>query len=366
MICNACNANNHDSSKFCLKCGVLLINPIVPNVSLYKQCPKCGASNAIEAKFCKVDGYQFEQIAEGQSSESDFKIDSPSLSTNLPSVRSGLKRNIVVGLSLFLLLVGGFSGYVYYTGKFIEPMALQTEINAKLKANGNQSITASVNQDRVVTLSGTVNDASAIETAVSEVRSIKGVKDVNSNLGTPPSVFETENLIAKKLKEQQLNEVYVKVDETRNAVLFGSVTEDSILQLATNIALKTLGVKSVDNSRVQVTSKLEIKNSNKVHLDTTPMQNGNLITKDTKRIPKSENVTAIETTPVPAKPSTSHKPVSSPLQMPLLVSCDSLKGVFRLMCRFEGSPLYFKCAPDGRNWNHTISGCDRRGTQSAN
>lgn len=41
-------------------------------------------------------------------------------------------------------------------------------------------------------------------------------------------------------------------------------------------------------------------------------------------------------------------------------TCQGTGGLYRLTCEIEGPANYFRCAPDGRNWNHDIPGCDRR------
>ncbi len=41
-------------------------------------------------------------------------------------------------------------------------------------------------------------------------------------------------------------------------------------------------------------------------------------------------------------------------------TCQGIGGLYRLTCEIEGPANYFKCAPEGKNWNHDIPGCDRR------
>lgn len=59
MICEKCKTPVADTSKFCPKCGNK-IESIASNAAI-KKCPQCGAENPASAKFCKVDGYNFQQ-----------------------------------------------------------------------------------------------------------------------------------------------------------------------------------------------------------------------------------------------------------------------------------------------------------------
>jgi ribosomal protein L40E len=64
MICKKCNSSFADNAKFCPKCGTKAEEqPTVQNTPM-KKCPKCGTENPSSAKFCKVDGYNFEQAEE--------------------------------------------------------------------------------------------------------------------------------------------------------------------------------------------------------------------------------------------------------------------------------------------------------------
>ena len=62
MICEKCKTNIPDTAKFCPKCGTKI--EAKAQVVQTKKCPFCGAENPISAKFCKVDGYNFQQTEE--------------------------------------------------------------------------------------------------------------------------------------------------------------------------------------------------------------------------------------------------------------------------------------------------------------
>lgn len=59
MICNSCLVELSGKPKFCPKCGARIEAPI-ESAQPTKRCPQCGAENQIGAKFCKKDGYRFE------------------------------------------------------------------------------------------------------------------------------------------------------------------------------------------------------------------------------------------------------------------------------------------------------------------
>lgn len=64
MICSKCNSTFADNARFCPKCGTKVEeNPTVSSI-LLKKCPKCGTENPSSAKFCKVDGYNFQEAEE--------------------------------------------------------------------------------------------------------------------------------------------------------------------------------------------------------------------------------------------------------------------------------------------------------------
>lgn len=64
MICKKCNNTFAETAKFCPKCGTKAENQVAVQDTKMKKCPKCGAENLFSAKFCKVDGHNFQQAEE--------------------------------------------------------------------------------------------------------------------------------------------------------------------------------------------------------------------------------------------------------------------------------------------------------------
>ena len=58
-----CSADISDTAKFCPKCGIKIESEKVEDIGK-KKCPSCGAKNLVSAKFCKNDGYNFQQVEE--------------------------------------------------------------------------------------------------------------------------------------------------------------------------------------------------------------------------------------------------------------------------------------------------------------
>jgi osmotically-inducible protein OsmY len=76
MICKKCNNSIPDAAKFCPKCGAKIEIPAAQDIQT-KKCPSCGAENPASAKFCKVDGYNFQQ-AEKKREERPTEVEKPS------------------------------------------------------------------------------------------------------------------------------------------------------------------------------------------------------------------------------------------------------------------------------------------------
>ncbi|MDE2060573.1 MAG: BON domain-containing protein [candidate division NC10 bacterium] len=112
-----------------------------------------------------------------------------------------------------MLLVGG-GGYLYYTGFLAkDPAKVQMTLDAELKAQGLDDIHVEVSKDRVVTVSGFVENEADKGRALGIVESDKDVKDIENRItvatakasparGTtespnaqPPSMRKVEELI---------------------------------------------------------------------------------------------------------------------------------------------------------------------------
>ena|GEM_PF-2852798 len=61
MICNSCMTELSGTPKFCPKCGAR-IEALSDSARPIKHCPQCGTENQIGAKFCKKDGYRFDDL----------------------------------------------------------------------------------------------------------------------------------------------------------------------------------------------------------------------------------------------------------------------------------------------------------------
>lgn len=63
MICEKCKTPIPDNAKFCPRCGAK-VDMTRGQIVSTKKCPSCGAENPVSAKFCTVDGYNFQQADE--------------------------------------------------------------------------------------------------------------------------------------------------------------------------------------------------------------------------------------------------------------------------------------------------------------
>ncbi len=64
MICKKCNYNLADNAKFCPKCGTKARDSADNQDVTTKKCPRCGTENPLSARFCKIDGYNFQHVQE--------------------------------------------------------------------------------------------------------------------------------------------------------------------------------------------------------------------------------------------------------------------------------------------------------------
>lgn len=437
MLCSACKSDIPDSAKFCPKCGVAP-KPAIATLAPTKHCPKCGTAHAIEAKFCKVDGYRFEQHEDpdklastrsavavvcpvcGTTNAAGAKFckkdgvplvtDASSVATPAPAPGPAMPQVLrvpqdpiypegveslspvpprpsrqqtstparpahalkwAVGVVILLALIaGGGGGYLYYTGEFISPADLKTTISSALVAKGIKGIFVNVTSDRVATISGAVDDAAIKDNAVLVARSVKGVKDVVSKLDVLPLISDTESRLSQTLKDQQLTEIQVKIDETRNATLTGNVSDAALIEVATKTATATLGVKSVTN-QIQVVAIPAVTYTDRVEPQpsaapqTAPRPSSSPKAKRAAVASRESTPVAVPVpppamaAPVPARAAPpAPPPVPAPVRQ--ATTCDGTGGVYRLSCILEGPANYFRCAPDGRTWNHAIPGCDRQ------
>ncbi len=80
MICEKCKANIPDVAKFCPKCGAKVEIKKAQDIQM-RRCPSCGAENPVSAKFCKFDGYNFQQPMEKPAQKSEDAILCPKCGT---------------------------------------------------------------------------------------------------------------------------------------------------------------------------------------------------------------------------------------------------------------------------------------------
>ncbi|MDP2824596.1 MAG: BON domain-containing protein [Sulfuritalea sp.] len=333
MLCQNCEADIADSAKFCAICGAAA-KPAIPAVAPTIRCPKCGTENLIGAKFCKTDGYRFEHpeeplqppqpeplntvlcpacgtvnpvdaifckkdgvrlvenassVPQGDASRvptgpqapapqgalSAESHAAPSLAPLGPDrhpVRQGTARKWAVTVAILVALIGGGAGgYLYYAGAFIKSAELKAAIDSDLATKGILGISVDVDDDRVATLGGDIGDAAIRDAAVHVARSVRGVKDVLAKLDVLPSISDTENGLSQALKAQQLTDILVSVDEKRNATLTGTVSDAAMIDVATNTAAATSGVRSV-TSQIQVTAIAPITYSGEAESSVSPQQ----------------------------------------------------------------------------------------------
>ncbi|BAO84517.1 pyruvate/2-oxoglutarate dehydrogenase complex, dihydrolipoamide acyltransferase E2 component [Serpentinimonas maccroryi] len=72
--------------------------------------------------------------------------------------------------------------------------------------------------------------------------------------------------------------------------------------------------------------------------------------------------------PPPPAPAPAPPPPPSPAAAaaPAPFTCEALPLGLRVTCTVEGQAIIRKCAPDLRNWNHNLPGCNRQAANTTN
>lgn len=234
--CPMCGADNPMSAKFC-KADAYTFPPVGQAPPMDPQesrdtlsCPKCGTSYPLTAKFCRNDGTALKgapvpspeakqpslpkQTVQSVDKEGVLSVraetnrtvpaeaaiprESERTSTK-PEAKVAAQSEIVeVGAGVVkrssrswlwpavagavLLLVGG-AGYLYYAGFFgKDPAKVQMTLDAELKAQGLDDIHVEVSKDRVVTVSGFVENEADRGRVLGIVESNNDVKDIEDRI----------------------------------------------------------------------------------------------------------------------------------------------------------------------------------------
>mgnify|MGYP001610948831 FL=1 len=147
MICKNCSSDICDTAKFCPKCGVK-IEAIKPQET--KKCPACGAANPITAKFCRADGFNFQQALETQSKNLDIEttaqqeITAPQAKDEVreAALRKPLKAWIKASVLGSICIIAGVGGgsYLYFSGLIGKKADVNTDVPQNLPTATEQTI----------------------------------------------------------------------------------------------------------------------------------------------------------------------------------------------------------------------------------
>ncbi len=246
MICKLCKAEIPDDAVFCPECGGKIEIPVAEE-PLVKKCPQCGEANSPEAKFCRNDGFNLQDVTatpEATKSAPPLSLVCPSCGlvnvagakfcrndgTPLGGASSGGqkapisstghspqppitndkqalgrwpagKKWLWLVIALVVLAISGGSGYYLYASGFFGPSSkkAQDTINANFK---NQGLNASVVIDKnwVATLQGTIRDGHEKRAMLGLVRSMKKVTKIVDNTMTTWELGVIKNGIAQSAK----------------------------------------------------------------------------------------------------------------------------------------------------------------------
>ena len=262
MICNSCNTELTDASRFCFKCGTEVlseqlastsapvikhtteisissnnVNDLIPAESKninhktssltaaphgisMRVCPSCGAQNAPNAKFCKKDGKPFGEIlvataaalevATNQPKPAKEQVPTqasqhPNVAAKVKPISSKPKLAIVAGL--ITALATGSGGYLYFIKQHT-----QTKVASETPSAESLTTPPPV-------------DASKPEAVTAEILT----KNLNKAL-------RSENL-----------DVAFTVDERMNVLLEGEYTNQKEIEKIVQVVKSVNGVAKVDN-----------------------------------------------------------------------------------------------------------------------
>lgn len=287
MICEKCNATIPDSVKFCPKCGGKAGLQITGQPSA-KKCPQCGAENPAGAKFCKVDGYDLQKevssgvevsgsVSPTQPTQREVKTAQSTLRSKATSpvdrgkdlfvpveqqrqkphvphssagfqkvsLRKLSKNWVVAAIIVVIMLLAGAGGYLYFTGYLsVKPEKFQVLLNNEIQAKG-VSVSAEVNGDWVVTLTGVVQNEGQRGDIVNVVKAHKEVKDVVDRMSVKKAALDVQFDINRELADGELATVQAMVDEKFIVTLTGFVSSKEGKEKAVELAKKKKEVKDV-------------------------------------------------------------------------------------------------------------------------
>jgi hypothetical protein len=75
--------------------------------------------------------------------------------------------------------------------------------------------------------------------------------------------------------------------------------------------------------------------------------------------PAAPPIAAAPPPPPPKKAAAPSAPAAAAEPAPPPKTCDGVSGFSILLCRAEGPQRFWRCAPDGVNWDNDIPGCQR-------
>ena len=245
MICKKCKAKIPDTAKFCPYCGAKIEKTERPledkKPTDVMICPTCKTRYPLGTKFCKKDGIPLQRISASEvfkpppevkeENKSEKTLESKVEITDeikrkqaepetekLKEVTPAKTRKapIWIVLSVFIIILAGVGGYLYFSGlipskqpkvreevvapfkpkasapksvvpvekmpTIVNALEIERKLNIKLKNEGLNDVHAKVTKDLTATLKGTVNDPRDKMFALNITESFKELKGVKNEI----------------------------------------------------------------------------------------------------------------------------------------------------------------------------------------
>lgn len=368
MNCPNCQAPLAGTQKFCPKCGGK-VGVGIPEPSVVDKtgaasstpplsvvfCPVCGTPNAPHAKFCKNDGTAL--VAAPEVSANDLKIPN-SLPSRIPVVSPPASQQqslaairpqktnagVVIGVVVASLVAGGASLW-YFVGRHHHPVSVLTVQPAPASSSGVPTQGDAVRVEKPQAGATWETVSAGVMLALQDAGFSRAIQfSANSDLVV--ALYGSVANEEEKAKVLALVKAVSGVTGVKDQLAFArGPSQETAPGLGTGGAPAQANRSATESGAAQPKKYVERLQQNAPPRSQPHNPQPEIVARGTPP------------TKTPVEPASK---IDSTGQF----SCNDLPLVLAISCRVEGKDIIRKCAPDLRNWNNAIPGCNRHNGSS--